>query len=118
MVDAILGVYHGLFEEKMEFLLDRDQEAVADNLFGIEGSMFERIIDVLRGNPMITKVIIYGSLRQARQVLQQFSKRSSVFLAKVKLALGEQKIDVLVDYPDRKNRPEILRIARAQGVQL
>jgi predicted nucleotidyltransferase len=40
------------------------------------------------------------------------------FLARVKLALGEQKIDVLVDYPDRKNRPEILRIARAQGVQL
>jgi predicted nucleotidyltransferase len=40
------------------------------------------------------------------------------FLARVKLALGEQKIDVLVDYPDRKSRPEILRIARAEGVQL
>lgn len=39
-------------------------------------------------------------------------------LAKVKLALGEQKIDVLVDYPDRKSGPEILRIARAQGVEL
>jgi predicted nucleotidyltransferase len=40
------------------------------------------------------------------------------FLARVKLALGEQKIDVLVDYPDRTDRPEILRIARGQGVQL
>ena len=40
------------------------------------------------------------------------------FLARVKLALWEQKIDVLVDYPDRTCRPEILRIARAQGVQL
>ncbi len=40
------------------------------------------------------------------------------FLARVKLTLGEQKIDVIVDYPDRKSRPEILRIARAQGVQL
>jgi hypothetical protein len=40
------------------------------------------------------------------------------FLATVKLALGEQKIDVLVDYPDRKSRPEIFRIARAYGVPL
>jgi hypothetical protein len=36
----------------------------------------------------------------------------------VKLALGEQKIDVLVDYPDRQSIPEILRIARGQGVEL
>lgn len=40
------------------------------------------------------------------------------FLARVKLALGDQKIDVLVDYPDRTCRPEIFRIARAQGVPL
>jgi len=40
------------------------------------------------------------------------------FLARVKLALGERKIDVLVDYPDRKDRPNILRLARSQGVQL
>ncbi len=40
------------------------------------------------------------------------------FLVRVKLVLGEQKIDVLVDYPDRKNRPEIIRIARAQRMEL
>ena len=64
VVDAILGVYHGLFEafeKKMESLLDRDQEAASDNRFGIEGSMFERIVDVLRNNPMIEEAIIYGS---------------------------------------------------------
>lgn len=64
VVDAILGVYHGLFEalqEKMEPLLDRDQDAASDNRFGIESSIFERIGEVLRGNPMIEEAIIYGS---------------------------------------------------------
>jgi predicted nucleotidyltransferase len=45
----------------MESLLDRDQEAASDNRFGIESSMFERIVDVLRNNPMIEEAIIYGS---------------------------------------------------------
>lgn len=40
------------------------------------------------------------------------------FLARVKLALEEQKIDVRVDSPDRTCGPEILRIARVQGVTL
>lgn len=37
------------------------------------------------------------------------------FFVRIKLDPGEQKIDMLVDYPDRKSRPEILRIAWAQG---
>jgi nucleotidyltransferase substrate binding protein (TIGR01987 family) len=64
VVDAILGVYHRLFEaleEKMESLLDRDQEAVSGNRYGIESSMFERIVDVLRDNPLIEEAILYGS---------------------------------------------------------
>jgi hypothetical protein len=32
--------------------------------------------------------------------------------------LGEQKIDVLLDYPSRKVRPAILGIAKATGVLL
>ncbi len=64
VVDAILGVYHKLFEaleEKMGSLLDRDQDAASDNRFGIEGSMFERIVEVFRDNPLVEEAIIYGS---------------------------------------------------------
>lgn len=64
VVDTILGVYHKLFEaleEKMESLLDRDQDAASDNRFGIEGSMFERIVDVLRDSPLVEEAIIHGS---------------------------------------------------------
>lgn len=64
VVDAILSVYHGLFEaleEKMESLLDRDQEAASGNRFGIESLMFEQIVDVMRDNPLIEEAIIYGS---------------------------------------------------------
>jgi nucleotidyltransferase substrate binding protein (TIGR01987 family) len=64
VVDAILGVYHGLFEalrEKMESLLHRDQDTLPANRFGIESPMFERIVDVLRGNPMIEEAVLYGS---------------------------------------------------------
>lgn len=64
VVDAILGVYHGLFEalrEKMESLLDRDREEAAGNRFGIESAMFEQIVDVLRGNPLVQEAILYGS---------------------------------------------------------
>lgn len=64
VVDAILGVYHGLFEalqEKMESLLDRDREAAPGNRFGIESEMFEQIVDVLRDNPLVEEAILYGS---------------------------------------------------------
>ena len=40
------------------------------------------------------------------------------FLADVKTQIGDQKIDVLVDYPGRHHRPEILEIARETGVIL
>lgn len=40
------------------------------------------------------------------------------FLAEVQSKLGEQKIDVLLDYPSRRSRPPIFAIAKRQGVQL
>lgn len=64
VVDAIMGVYHGLFvtlEEKMESLLDRDREAASGNRFGIESAMFEQIVEVLRDNPLVEEAILYGS---------------------------------------------------------
>ncbi|MGZ5007863.1 MAG: nucleotidyltransferase domain-containing protein [Methylobacter sp.] len=39
-------------------------------------------------------------------------------LTKLQIKLGEQKIDVLLDYPTRKIRPPIFAIAKQTGVLL
>jgi predicted nucleotidyltransferase len=40
------------------------------------------------------------------------------FLTQLQMKLGEQKIDVLLDYPSRKHRPPIFAIARNTGILL
>lgn len=40
------------------------------------------------------------------------------FLAKLQTQLGEQKIDVILDYPSRQNRPPIFTIAKQTGILL
>jgi len=40
------------------------------------------------------------------------------FLTKLQMKLGEQKIDVLVDYPTRHYTPAIFTIARQTGIRL
>jgi predicted nucleotidyltransferase len=40
------------------------------------------------------------------------------FLAAIKMQLGDQKIDVLVNYPARTAHPPIFEIARQTGVRL
>ena len=40
------------------------------------------------------------------------------FLTKIQMKLGEQKIDVLLDYPSRKMRPPIFAIAKQNGILL
>ena len=40
------------------------------------------------------------------------------FLTKIQMKMGEQKIDVLLDYPSRKNRPPIFSIAKQTGILL
>ena len=42
----------------------------------------------------------------------------SHFLAKLKLRIGDQRIDVVVDYPDRHSHPAIIDVARQTGVRL
>jgi hypothetical protein len=39
-------------------------------------------------------------------------------LTKLQMKLGEQKIDILVDYPARKYTPPIYTIAKQTGVRL
>jgi predicted nucleotidyltransferase len=40
------------------------------------------------------------------------------FLTRIQMELGEQKIDVLLDYPSRKTRPPIFLIAKQTGILL
>ena len=40
------------------------------------------------------------------------------FLTKIQMKLGEQKIDVLLDYPSRKTRPPIFSVAKQTGILL
>lgn len=40
------------------------------------------------------------------------------FMTKIQTRLGEQKIDVLLDYPSRKIRPPIFSIAKQTGILL
>jgi len=93
-------------ETERRVLRDEAQKAFGAFLFG------SRVDDALRGGD-IDLLVETGKMGHAAIFEAQLR-----FLARVKLALGERKIDVLVDYPDRKDRPNILRLARSQGVQL
>ena len=97
-------------EEERHVLLDEAQKA-----FGADSKVFlfgSRVDDARRGGD-IDLPVETGKMGHATVFEAQLW-----FLARIKLALGEQKICVLVDYPDRKSRSEILRIARAQGATL
>ncbi len=45
-------------------------------------------------------------------------KSELAFLTKLKMKLGEQKIDVLLDYPTRHYTPPIFGIAKQTGIRL
>ena len=47
----------------------------------------------------------------------QISRAHTQFLARVYTALGEQKIDVLIDYPNRQSKAPIYEVAK-QGILL
>ena len=48
----------------------------------------------------------------------EIARAHTRFLSQVYAALGEQKVDVLIDYPSRQERPPIFEVARQQGVVL
>ena len=45
-------------------------------------------------------------------------KTELAFMVKLQMQLGEQKIDVLVDYPSRKVTPPIFEVAKKTGILL
>lgn len=46
------------------------------------------------------------------------TRNEIAFLTKLQMKLGEQKVDVLIDYPSRKVRPAIFAIAKQTGILL
>lgn len=87
----------------------------AQRAFGADSKVFlfgSRVDDARRGGDID---LLVETGKMGHSAIFEAELR---FLARVKSALGERKIDVLVDYPDRTFRPEILRIARDQGIQL
>lgn len=57
-------------------------------------------------------------IQTSKESISEIVRSETAFLADVKMKLGDQKIDVLVDYPTRKTRPPIFEIARKTGVAL
>jgi predicted nucleotidyltransferase len=50
--------------------------------------------------------------------IQTIMRAEIALLTKLQMKLGEQKIDVLLDYPTRKVRPPVFSIAQKTGILL
>ena len=48
----------------------------------------------------------------------QIAKAHTLFLSTVYGKLGEQKIDLLIDFPGRRSHPPIFDVARQEGIAL
>jgi len=71
-----------------------------------------RVAEDLRGGDI--DLLIETGMRDPAQI----AKAHTRFLSLVYSRLGEQKVDVLIDYPAREQRPAIFELARQQGVLL
>jgi len=88
---------------------------VAHKIFGLnaEVRLFgSRVDDAKRGGDI--DLLIKTDLPEAMQVARAEIK----FLTQIEVLLGEQKIDVLLDYPGRRNYPPIFEIANKTGLLL
>ena len=50
--------------------------------------------------------------------VEAIARAEIVLLAKIQMKMGEQKIDVLLDYPSRKIRSPIFSVAKQTGILL
>ncbi|MBT9165716.1 MAG: hypothetical protein DDT25_00371 [Chloroflexi bacterium] len=82
------------------------EPGVVVRLFG------SRVAEDLRGGDI--DLLIETGMRDPAQIARAHTR----FLSLVYSRLGEQKVDVLIDYPEREQRPAIFDLARQQGVLL
>ena len=88
---------------------------MAYKIFGLntEVRLFgSRIDDAKRGGDI--DLLIKTDMSETMQVARAEIK----FLAQLEILLGEQKIDVLLDYPSRRVYPPIFEVAHKTGLLL
>lgn len=89
--------------------------ATVAETFGAEAGVWlfgSRVDDSKRGGDI-------DLLIETNQVDVDAIARAEIsFLTKIQMKLGEQKIDLLLDYPSRKTRPPIFSVAKQTGVLL
>jgi predicted nucleotidyltransferase len=107
-----------LFRIKLKMRLTAKQIAIikqsAMHFFGKDAAVLlfgSRVDDSKRGGD----IDLYIETR--KEDVSEIVRAEIAFLADVKMKLGDQKIDVLVNYPSRKIYPPIFEIAK-QGVAL
>lgn len=87
----------------------------AQDAFGADARVHlfgSRVDDTQRGGDI--DLLIHTSLTEPERIV-----RAEIdFQVQVQRALGEQRIDVLVDYPGRRVRPPIFDVAARTGVAL
>lgn len=89
------------------------QAAQAGFVPGVVVRLFgSRVAEDLRGGDI--DLLIETGMRDPAQIARAHTR----FLSLVYSRLGEQKVDVLIDYPAREQRPAIFELARQQGVLL
>ena len=90
------------------------KEAVTE-YFGADASVLlfgSRVDDSQRGGDIDLLI------QTSKDNLSDIVRSEIAFLADVKMKLGDQKIDILVNYPSRKTYPQIFEIARKTGMLL
>lgn len=99
-------------------LTDRQRaiiRATVEETFGAKAEVWlfgSRVDDNKRGGDI-------DLLIETDQVDVDAIVRSEIdFLNKIQMKLGEQNIDVLLDYPSRKTHPPIFSIAKQTGILL
>ena len=99
-------------------LTQQQRTAIRDtvtDIFGVGAAVWlfgSRVDDNKRGGDI-------DLLIETDQVdINAITRGEIALLSKLQIKLGEQKIDVLLDYPSRKVRPAIFGIAKATGVLL
>ena len=90
-------------------------KAAVTEYFGTDASVSlfgSRVDDSKRGGDIDLLI------QTSKENMTDIVRSEMAFLADVKMKLGDQKIDILVNYPSRKTHPPILEVARKTGVPL
>lgn len=73
-----------------------------------------RVDDSKRGGD----IDLYIELPEGKPDPEQLARAEISFLVRLKAAIGDQRVDLLLDHPARSERPAIFDLARARGVPL